>query len=145
MLNELFALVFTLRSLEGIPKLELLFIRGKSDNMEKSGTMLHVVLEEEFMLHKPVSCFRNNTNVLKLSKIVKQQVICQRLLILCTELADPEDAKNRDASTWSSIVHICDFTCIVFLNVLCGKEHFCYHPLTAFFTVRRKKEKEVAV
>lgn len=57
MLNELFALVFTMSSLEGIPKLELLFIRGKSDYMGKSVIMLHVILEEEFILHKSASLF----------------------------------------------------------------------------------------
>lgn len=38
-LNELFALVFTVRSLKGIPKLELLFMGDKSDNMDNSGLM----------------------------------------------------------------------------------------------------------
>lgn len=38
-LNELFALVFTVRSLKGIPKLELLFMEDKSDNMDNSGIM----------------------------------------------------------------------------------------------------------
>lgn len=60
MLNELFALVFTMSSLEGIPKLELLFIRGKSDYMENSVIMLHVILEEEFRLHKSASLFWRN-------------------------------------------------------------------------------------
>lgn len=53
-LNELFALVFTVRSLEGIPKLELLSIRDKSDNIDNSGLMVCVILEEEFVSRTPL-------------------------------------------------------------------------------------------
>lgn len=59
-LNELFALVFTVRSLEGIPKLELLFIRDKSDNMDNSGLMVRIILEEEFVPRTSVSLFWMN-------------------------------------------------------------------------------------
>lgn len=44
-LNELFALVFTVRSLKGIPKLELLFMGDKSDNMDNSGLMVVFIFE----------------------------------------------------------------------------------------------------
>lgn len=59
------------------------------------------------------------SNIAKLSKTQKQEVICQRQLMLSLELGDLEAAKNRDAITWGSIVHICDFTCIIFLNIMC--------------------------
>lgn len=59
-LNELFALVFTVRSLEGIPKLELLFVRGKSDNMDNSGLMVRIILDEEIVPHTSVSLFWRN-------------------------------------------------------------------------------------
>lgn len=44
-LNELFALVFTVRSLKGIPKLELLFMGDKSDNIDNSGLMVVFIFE----------------------------------------------------------------------------------------------------
>lgn len=59
-LNELFALVFTVRNLEGIPKLELLFVRGKSDNMDNSGLMVRIILDEEIVPHTSVSLFWRN-------------------------------------------------------------------------------------
>lgn len=59
-LNELFALVLTVRSLEGIPELELLFIRGKSDNMDNSGLMVCNILERDFVPPTSVNLFWMN-------------------------------------------------------------------------------------
>jgi len=56
-LNELFALVFTVRSLEGILRLELLFIKDKSDNMDNSALIVCIILEEEFVLCTSVLVF----------------------------------------------------------------------------------------
>lgn len=64
-LNELFALVFTVRSLEGLPKLELLFVRDKSDNRDNIGLMICIILEGKFVPCNSVSLSLEELTIMK--------------------------------------------------------------------------------
>lgn len=75
-LNEFFALVFTARSPEGIPKLEPLFIRDNSDNMDNSGLMVRIILEEDFVSHTSFSLFLDEVTNMKIKAIPTTCCIC---------------------------------------------------------------------